>query len=87
MSVDTETAVYLEPASGLSVGGFAPLRPLRRLLRGAVRFFESIRAAQIVVRRAERYYAMSDLERARIGLTRRDVPAELLRVLTGHQRD
>lgn len=87
MSVDTETAVYLERASGLSVGAFVPLRPLRRLLQGAVRFFESIRAAQIVVHRAERYYAMSDLELARIGLTRRDVPAELLRVLTRHQGD
>ena len=71
---------------------FSPKRlPLSRIignyLRGAARFVEALRAAQIVTRQAERYYAMSDSQLASIGLTRENVPAELRHALERNQLD
>lgn len=84
MSADVETAGYV---GAVPPPGFALPRAIRRIVRAGARFMGSLRAAQMVVRRAERYYAMSELELARLGLTRDDVPAELLRVLNGRQWD
>lgn len=71
---------------------FSPKRlPFSRIignyLRAAARFVEALRAAQIVTRRAERYYAMSNSQLASIGLTRENVPLELRHALERNQLD
>lgn len=81
MNVDAKASGYVE---------FRPRRsPLSRVvgsyLRSAARFVEALRAAQIVTRQAERYYAMSDHQLASIGLSRDEVPAELRRALERNQ--
>lgn len=73
-------------------GEFSPKRlPLSQiisnLLRGAARFVEALRAAQIVTHQAERYYAMSDSQLASIGLTRENVSVELRHALERNQFD
>lgn len=71
---------------------FSPKRlPLSQIisnvLRGAARFLEALRAAQIVTHQAERYYAMSDSQLASIGLTRENVSVELRHALERNQFD
>lgn len=61
-------------------------RALRGLGRASARASASLRAAQVVARHADHYYAMSDAELARIGLTRDQLPAALLRELDSLQR-
>jgi len=85
MNVDVKSSGFLVPAVELSPPRLQLSRALAKFLRNAARFVASMQAAQIVAQRAERYYAMSDRELAQLGLSRRDVPAELLRVLTQHQ--
>jgi hypothetical protein len=81
MSVNTQTAGYPERAPRLTTARVGLFLLIGRLARGAVRFMQAFQAAQIVAHRAERYYAMSEQELARIGLNRRDVPAALRRDL------
>ena len=59
--------------------GSAPFRPLYRLVFRIGEFFEAVRAAKAVGKRAERYYAMNSAQLAEIGLTREQIPAVLLR--------
>ena len=84
MNVDVKTSGFVVPAVELK-----PRLPLSwaigNFLRGAARFVEALRAAQIVTRQAERYYAMSDRQLASIGLARENVPAELRHALERNQ--
>lgn len=52
---------------------------VRGFFRAIAGFMTSLQAAQCVVRRAEHLRLRSNQELARVGLTRHDIPAELLR--------
>ncbi|MEJ2380103.1 MAG: hypothetical protein P8076_02860 [Gammaproteobacteria bacterium] len=81
MTATTKSAKYFDSGPRPAAGGFDPIRSVGRVLRTALSFLDSMHAAQAVAWRAESYYAMSDEQLARIGLTRDQVPAELLREL------
>jgi len=63
--------------------------PLSRFARGIGRaprrFVTTLHAAQVVARHADHYFAMSDPQLARAGLSRESVPAELLHELDERQ--
>ncbi len=50
-----------------------------------VQFVASLNAALVVTRWEEYYYALNDYQLTQIGLTREEVPAELLRLLNQNQ--
>jgi len=81
MTATTKTTKYFDSGPRLATGGLGAMRSVGKILRTALRFLDSMHAAQAVAWRAESYYAMSDEQLARIGLTRDKVPAELLREL------
>lgn len=87
MSVNVNTSRYFRPAADLQPKRLAFSRAIGKYLRGATRFVDALRAAQVVTRRAERYYAMSDRQLASIGLTRDEVPVELRRALERNHFD
>lgn len=66
----------------LDTRGFSPSRVLRKMARAVITFGDRLHAAQTTAILAERYYSMSDASLARIGLTREEIPAALIRVLT-----
>lgn len=79
---NTNHAGFLEPAPGLSPRGFELRKIVGKVVRGVATFAKTFGAAQIAARQAQRYYAMSDAQLARVGLTRDQIPDELIRVLT-----
>lgn len=81
MTATTKTAKYFDSPPRLATGGLGPVRSVGKVLRTALSFLDSFHAAQAVAWRAEAYYAMSDEQLARIGLTRDEVPGKLLREL------
>jgi hypothetical protein len=81
MTAATKTAKYLDSGPRVATGGLGPIRSAGKVLRTALGFLDSLHAAQAVAWRAESYYAMSDQQLARIGLTRDELPAVLLREL------
>lgn len=85
MNVDVNARSYLKPALESSPGPI--VRAISNCLRSAARFVDALRAAQMVTRQAERYYAMSDRQLASIGLKRDGVPVELRRALERNQPD
>lgn len=83
MNVDVNARSYLKPAAESRPRTFS----FSHYLRGVVRFVDALRAAQMVTRQAERYYAMSDQQLASIGLNRDGVPVELRHALERNQSD
>ena len=79
MSSKTVTLAPVEFASGVGACGQAVLRIIHSVADGAVGFFSSLQAAQSVLRRAEHLRMRSNEELVRAGLSRQDIPAELLR--------
>lgn len=79
--MSTRTGTMLYEVQVLSSGALrsAPLRIVRSLARSAHRFITSLQAAQAIVRRADFYYSRTSEELGRMGITREDVPAALLR--------
>jgi uncharacterized protein YjiS (DUF1127 family) len=87
MNVHVNTSRYFEPTVELRPKRLQFSQAIGKYLRSAARFVEALRAAQIVTRQAERYYAMSDSQLASIGLARENVPAELRHALERNQLD
>lgn len=85
MNVDVKTSGFVVPGVELNSPRLPLSRAIGDFLRGAARFVEALRAAQIVTRQAERYYAMSDRQLASIGLARENLPAELRHALERNQ--
>ena len=81
INIDRHQAGLLGPIPGLDTRGFVPSRLFGKVARAATTFARRFRAAQTTARMAERYYSMSDESLARIGLTRDQIAAELLREL------
>jgi uncharacterized protein YjiS (DUF1127 family) len=75
------------PSAEFSQKRSAFFQTIGKCLHSAARFVDALRAAQALTRQAERYYAMSDRQLARIGLTRDEVPIELRRALERNQFD
>lgn len=81
MSTETRRVGYLPASLDLERRGHALLRAASRLASRTVTFLAALQAAGVVAKQAERYYEMSSAELAALGLTREQIPAELLRAL------
>lgn len=82
MNANTNQVGLLTPAPKLSPRGSELRAFAGKLVRGVATLAKAFDSAQIAARQARRYYAMSDAQLARIGLTRDQIPDELIRVLT-----
>lgn len=82
MNVDIKRVGCLESAPVLGPRSFGLPGFIRRLVRSAAAFINGFEVAWTVAHLAERYYAMSDLQLARVGLTRDQIPEELARLFT-----
>ena len=81
INIDRHQAGLLGPVTNLDTRGFVPSRVFGSMARAASTFARKFRAAQSTARMAEHYYSMSDASLARIGLTRDQIAAKLLREL------
>lgn len=81
INIDRHQAGFLGQVPDLDTRGFVPFRIFGKVARAAATFERKFRAAQTTARMAEHYYSMSDESLARIGLTRDQIAAELLREL------
>lgn len=82
MNVDIKRVGCLESAPVLGPRSFALPRFIRRLVRSVAVFINGLEVAWTVSHLAERYYAMNDLQLERVGLTRDQIPEELVRLFT-----
>ena len=87
MKFERYKAGFFGPIADLGTRGFSPSGVFAKVARSAAAVTDSFHAAQMTARKAERYYAMSDAALARIGLTREQIPAELLNELLGRRND
>jgi uncharacterized protein YjiS (DUF1127 family) len=81
MNINRQEAGFLGPVADVGTRGFRPSQVIGKVAHAATTYLHLFHAAQATARQAERYYAMSDSALARIGLTRDQIPAELLREL------
>ncbi|HWP25865.1 MAG TPA: hypothetical protein VNL39_05940 [Xanthobacteraceae bacterium] len=84
MSTEAKRVGY--PPVSLDPGPHALFRIVSRLVSRTKIFIQAFVAAGAVAKQAERYYEMSNAELARIGLTREQIPAALLRALERDRR-
>ena len=82
MNANTERVGFFGSAPRLSPRGFELRRLVGKVVRSVATFSQAFSAAQIAAHQANRYYAMSDAQLAKAGLTRDQIPAELIRVLS-----
>ena len=85
MNVNVGKTFFVESKPEQGPPRFEVAKVLGRVAHGVAAFVNGIRAARTVEHLATRYYAMSDSQLANVGLTREQIPAELIRVLTREQ--
>ena len=81
-NTDTERVRFFGSAPALSPRGFELRSLVGKVVRRIAAFSQAFSAAQTAAQQANRYYAMSDAQLAKAGLTRDQIPAELIRVLS-----
>ena len=82
MNAKVEKAAFTETMSALNPGWLALSGMITPVGRSIVKIVTSLQIAINIANRADRYYAMNNAQLARIGLTRSEIPAKLVRLFT-----
>ena len=85
MNISKKTVEHSKQSGTPGVDKFAPASGDRGIVCTLVRFVTTLNAALVVARWSDYYYMLSDHQLAHLGLTREDVPTNLLRVLNQYQ--